>query len=192
MVGEDRYEEVENVIRKNSFLDLYNALKIFNYYGFRVYRTKRVFGFDETKTEKYVAKSVHSGQMSFSKTCAKVSRLCGIHRKVVDLVVSGLVDMMAEDIDDGKSVQLGEFGIFRPTIKAKSADTAEGVTASNIVRKHIVFTPGIHLCPCLYAGKPFTCIHLSTVFSGIPYISRNPFKSTCLTSAIFLTHFFLL
>ena len=104
--------------------------------------TKRVFGFDDTKTEKYVAKSVRSGQMSFSKTCAKVSRLCGIHRKVVDLVVSGLVDMMAEDIDDGKSVQLGEFGIFRPTIKAKSAVTAEGVTASNIVRKRIVFTPG--------------------------------------------------
>ena len=79
--------------------------------------TKRVFGFDDTKTEKYVAKSVRSGQMSFSKTCAKVSRLCGVHRKVVDLVVSGLVDMMAED-------------------------TAEGVTASNIVRKRIVFTPG--------------------------------------------------
>ncbi len=39
--------------------------------------TKRVFGFDDTKTEKYVAKSVRSGQMSFSKTCAKVSRLCG-------------------------------------------------------------------------------------------------------------------
>ena len=104
--------------------------------------TKRVFGFDDTKTEKYVAKSVRSGQMSFSKTCAKVSRLCGVYRKVVDLVVSGLVDMMAEDIDDGKSVQLGEFGIFRPTIKAKSADTAESVTASNIVRKRIVFTPG--------------------------------------------------
>ena len=34
------------------------------------------------------------------------------------------------------------FGIFRPTIKAKSADTAESVTASNIVRKRIVFTPG--------------------------------------------------
>ncbi|WP_291528968.1 HU family DNA-binding protein [Bacteroides sp. UBA939] len=104
--------------------------------------TKRVFGFDESKTEKYVAKSVRSGQMSFSKTCARVSRICGVHRKVVDLVVSGLVDMMAEDIDDGKSVQLGEFGIFRPTIKAKSANSEEGVKASSIVRKRIVFTPG--------------------------------------------------
>ena len=34
--------------------------------------TKRVFGFDDTKTEKYVAKSVRSGQMSFSK---RVQRL---------------------------------------------------------------------------------------------------------------------
>ena len=49
---------------------------------------------------------------------------------------------MAEDIDDGKSVQLGEFGIFRPTIKAKSEDSADKVTASNIIRKRIVFTPG--------------------------------------------------
>ena len=65
--------------------------------------TKRVFGFDKDKNEKYVAKSVRSGRVSFSKMCGKVSRLCGVHRKVVDLVVSGLVDMMAEDIDDGKS-----------------------------------------------------------------------------------------
>lgn len=81
--------------------------------------TKRVFGFDKTNTEKYVAKSVGSGKMNFDKMCEKVSRLCGIHRKVVDLVVSGLVDMMAEDIDDGKTIQMGEFGLFRPTIKPK-------------------------------------------------------------------------
>ena len=63
----------------------------------------------------------------------KGSRLCGIHRKVVDLVVSGLVDMMAEDIDDGKTIQMGEFGLFRPTIKTKSADTEDAVKASNIL-----------------------------------------------------------
>ena len=34
--------------------------------------TKRVFGFDDTKTEKYVAKSVRSGQMSLVK---RVQRL---------------------------------------------------------------------------------------------------------------------
>ena len=104
--------------------------------------TKRVFGFDDTKTEKYVAKSVRSGQMSFSKTCAKVSRLCGVHRKVVDLVVSGLVDMMAEDIDDGKSVQLGGFGIFSPTIRTKSSDEEKAISSKSIVQRKIIFYPG--------------------------------------------------
>lgn len=104
--------------------------------------TKRVFGFDKDKSEKYVAKSVGSGRVKFQKTCTRVSRICGVHRKVVDLVVSGLVDMMAEDIDDGKTVELGEFGLFRPTLHTKCADTAEEVTASNIRSKRIVFTPG--------------------------------------------------
>lgn len=104
--------------------------------------TKRIFGFDETQTEKYVAKSVGSGRVNFEKMCARVSRICGVHRKTVDLVVSGLVDMMADDIDDGKTVQLGEFGLFRPTIRTKCAATAEAVTASNIITKRIVFKPG--------------------------------------------------
>ena len=52
--------------------------------------TKGVFGFDKDKNEKYVAKSVCSGRVSSSKMCGKVSHLCGVHRKVVDLFVSGL------------------------------------------------------------------------------------------------------
>ena len=35
-----------------------------------------------------------------------------------------------------------EFGLFRPTIKTKSADTEDAVKASNILSKRIVFTPG--------------------------------------------------
>ena len=71
--------------------------------------------------------------------CRKVSQLCGVHRKMVDLVVSGLVDKMAEDIDDGKSVQLGEFGIFSPTIRAKSADDEKDVSSKSIIQRKIIF-----------------------------------------------------
>jgi predicted histone-like DNA-binding protein len=49
---------------------------------------------------------------------------------------------MADMLDDGKSVRLGDFGLFRPTITGKSADNEEDVTANNIVRRRIVFTPG--------------------------------------------------
>lgn len=104
--------------------------------------TKRVFGFDDTKSVKYVPKSVTSGSVEFDKLCERVSRLCGVHRKIVDLVITGATDEMADMLDDGKSVRLGDFGLFRPTITGKSADSEEGVTANNIVRRRIVFTPG--------------------------------------------------
>lgn len=110
--------------------------------GLQYVVAKRVFGFDKDKNVKYVAKSVGSGELDFGKLCAKVSRILGIHRKTVDLVATGLVDIMSEEIDDGKTVRLGEFGLFRPSFTGKSADTEEGVTASNIVRKRILFFPG--------------------------------------------------
>ena len=104
--------------------------------------TKRVFGFDDTKAVKYVPKSVTSGSVNFDKLCEKVARLCGVHRKIVDLVITGATDEMADMLDDGKSVRLGEFGLFRPTISAKSSDSEEEVNSSKIVRRRIVFTPG--------------------------------------------------
>lgn len=110
--------------------------------GLQYVVAKRVFGFDKTKAEKFVAKSVGAGDMDFDKLCAKVSRILGIHRKVVDLVAVGLVDIMAEEIDDGKTIVLGDFGRFRPSFVGKSADKQEDVSAGNIVRKRILFMPG--------------------------------------------------
>ena len=54
----------------------------------------------------------------------------------------GLVDIMTEEIDDGKTIALGDFGRFRPSFSGKSADKQEDVSASNIVRKRILFMPG--------------------------------------------------
>lgn len=110
--------------------------------GLQYVVAKRVFGFDKTKAEKYVAKSVGAGDMDFDKLCAKVSRILGIHRKMVDLVAVGLVDIMSEELDDGKTIVLGDFGRFRPSFVGKSADKQEDVSAGNIVRKRILFMPG--------------------------------------------------
>ncbi|MDL2303558.1 DNA-binding protein [Dysgonomonas sp. OttesenSCG-928-D17] len=107
--------------------------------------TKQVFGFDPTKTEKFVARQVTSGQVNFSKLCTQVGQICGAHRGTVQLVIAGLVDALVNNLDDGKSVQLGEFGIFRPGIRAKASETEEAVTASSIYRRRVLFTPGAAL-----------------------------------------------
>ena len=64
--------------------------------GLQYVVAKRIFGFDKDKNVKYVAKSVGAGELDFDKLCAKVSRILGIHRKTVDLVAAGLVDIMSE------------------------------------------------------------------------------------------------
>jgi len=87
---------------------------------------KQVFGFGKTKAEKYVARQVTSGQVSFNKLCMQIGQICGAHRGTVQLVIAGLVDASVNNLDDGKSVMLGEFGIFRPAIRAKAADSQEG------------------------------------------------------------------
>ncbi len=107
--------------------------------------TKQVFGFDLQKTEKYVARQVTQGQVTFPKLCQQVGQICGAHRGTVQLVIAGLVDALVNNLDDGKSVQLGEFGIFRPGIRAKASDTADEAKATSIYRRKVNFTPGAAL-----------------------------------------------
>lgn len=110
--------------------------------GLKYVVTKQKFGFDETRSEKFVVKQVTSGKVSFSKLCTQVGQICGAHRGTVQLVIAGLVDALINNVDDGKIVQLGEFGTFRPAINAKAADTEEEANASRIYRKTVKFTPG--------------------------------------------------
>lgn len=107
--------------------------------------TKQVFGFDPQKTEKYVPRQVLAGQVNFQKLCTQVGQICGAHRGNVQLVITGLVDALINNLDDGKSVQLGEFGIFRPAIRAKASNDEKDATADRIYRRKINFIPGAAL-----------------------------------------------
>lgn len=103
---------------------------------------KRAFGFDKTKTEKYVAQIKTMGVVPFSDLCDEVSKIGMAPRGIVKLVLDGLIDTLNMDINKGFSVQLGDFGCFRPGLNAKSQETLEAVKADTIYRRKIIFTPG--------------------------------------------------
>ncbi len=67
--------------------------------GLKYVVTKQVFGFDETRTEKFVPKQVITGQVSFSKLCTQVGQICGAHRGTVQLVIAGLVDALINNLE---------------------------------------------------------------------------------------------
>ena len=103
---------------------------------------KRVFGFDKTKTEKYVAQLKTLGMVEFGDLCDEVTKVGMAPRGVVKMVLDGLIDTLNMNINKGFSVQLGDFGCFRPGLNAKSQDTEEDVKSDTVYRRKIIFTPG--------------------------------------------------
>ena len=81
---------------------------------------KVVFGFDKTNTEKFVAQTKVLGLVKFDKLCEEVQKVSMAPRGVVNMVIDGLIDTLNMDLDKGYSVQLGDFGCFRPGLNAKS------------------------------------------------------------------------
>ena len=107
------------------------------------YEVKRVvFGFDESKTEKFVAQTKVLGMVGFKKLCEEVQKVSMAPRGVVKMVIDGLIDTLNMDLDKGYSVQLGDFGCFRPGLNAKSQAGAEAVDANTVYRRKIIFSSG--------------------------------------------------
>ena len=105
--------------------------------GLKYVVKKRVFGFDKTKTEKYVAQHFITNTMNFKQLCNEVSKLGLIPEGTVKHVLDGMIDALVINLNKGISIQLGDFGCFRPGINCKSQDTAEAVDASTIQRVKI-------------------------------------------------------
>ena len=103
---------------------------------------KRVFGFDKTKTEKYVAQLKTLGMVGFGDLCDEVTKVGMAPRGVVKMVLDGLIDTLNMNINKGFSVKLGDFGCFRPGLNAKSQDKEEDVKSDTVYRRKIIFTPG--------------------------------------------------
>ena len=103
---------------------------------------KRVFGFDKTKTEKYVAQLKTLGMVEFGDLCDEVTKVGMAPRGVVKMVLDGLIDTLNMNINKGFSVQLGDFGCFRPGLNAKSQDKEEDGKSDTVYRRKIIFTPG--------------------------------------------------
>ena len=103
---------------------------------------KVVFGFDKTNTEKFVAQTKVLGLVKFDKLCEEVQKVSMAPRGVVKMVIDGLIDTLNMDLDKGYSVQLGDFGCFRPGLNAKSQTGVKDLDANTVYRRKIIFSSG--------------------------------------------------
>jgi len=105
---------------------------------------KTVFGFDETKTAKYVARPLLAGSVDYSALCDQVTKVGLVPRGVVKMVIDGVIDAIEWNLTNHLSVKLGDFGTFRPAFGCKCQDEEKDVTADVLRHRKIIFTPGAH------------------------------------------------
>lgn len=103
---------------------------------------KTVFGFDKSKTVKYVARPLLAGSVDYASLCDQVTMVGMAPRGVVKMVMDGMIDAIKINLVNHLSVKLGDFGILRPSFSCKSQDDEKSVDANVLHRRKIVFTPG--------------------------------------------------
>lgn len=103
---------------------------------------KRIFGFDKTKKEKYVAQNVITNTLDFRDLCNEITKVGMVPSGAVKFVLDALIDTLNINLNKGISVQLGDFGCFRPGLNCESQESADKVDTDTIRRVKIIFTPG--------------------------------------------------
>ena len=103
---------------------------------------KRMIGFGKEKTEKYVAQNFITNTVNFKDLCDEISKVGMVPSGAVKFVLDALIDTLNINLNKGISVQLGDFGQFRPGISSESQETEAAVDSDTIRRAKIVFTPG--------------------------------------------------
>ena len=87
----------------------------------RIRRVKTIFGYDKTKTEKYVVVPDRATVVNNEKICTLCTTFSGISAGIVQAVIQSLVQAMLTFIEEGHTVQLKGFGTFIPSFNAKSS-----------------------------------------------------------------------
>ena len=111
----------------------------------RIRRVKTIFGYDKTKTEKYVVVPDRATVVNNEKICTLCTTFSGISVGIVQAVIQSLVQAMLTFIEEGHTVQLKGFGTFIPSFNAKSSLVEKEANVDSIHHRKIRFLPALEL-----------------------------------------------
>ena len=107
---------------------------------------KRTFGFDETRTEKYVVSAKRGHTVSYEDILKEVAKQSHLNSGEVYTAIEALIDVSITFMQQGHGVKLGDFGTFRMSLSSEGVDAPEQFDAASHVRRtRLIFTPGVLL-----------------------------------------------
>ena len=120
---------------------------------------KRKLNFQEDKKEVFVAVPDRNGVIDTDKMARAIAKDTGARPAQVQMIISSLVDSMMEWLEEGHGVRFGKLGSFLPSVKSKSAESAD---EAEVKRIRIAFYPSREL------SKKVAGISINTVSDEKP------------------------
>ena len=97
---------------------------------------------EKDEAPKYYAQAQARGDISIRDMAERIQSTCTVHKSDVYAVLVALEDVVAEAIQNGEIVRLGELCTLQVSLSSKGALTEEDYTTDLIKRAKINFRPG--------------------------------------------------
>ena len=114
---------------------------------------------DKEAAPKYYGQVQASGDISLREMAERIQSSCTVHKSDVYAVLVALEDVIAEAIQNGEIVRLGELCTLQVSLSGKGALTEDDYDTSLIKKTKINFRPGRVLSNAL-AGLQFTKVDI--------------------------------
>lgn len=108
---------------------------------------------------KYYAQAQARGDVTIREMAERIQSTCTVHKSDVYAVLVALEDVIAEALQNGEIVRLGELCTLQVSLSGKGAITAEEYTTDLIKKSKVNFRPGRVLANAL-AGLSFTKVDI--------------------------------
>lgn len=96
---------------------------------------------DITATNKYIPVKQSQEELTLRDFAKRISRESTVSTMDAMAVLEGLLQIVPDEILNGKIIKLGDFGTFRSTISAERVDSPEEFNVSKIKRLNVRFRP---------------------------------------------------
>ena len=108
---------------------------------------------DKNMPPKYYAQAQARGDVNIREMAERIQSTCTVHKSDVYAVLVALEDVVAEAIQNGEIVRLGDLCTLQVSLNGKGALTEEDYNESLIKRAKINFRPGRVLAGALETLK---------------------------------------
>jgi predicted histone-like DNA-binding protein len=95
--------------------------------------------------KKFYASVKVQGEANIDELTRSIEKISTVSGADIRAVLYALVDVISQDLSQGRIVRLGDLGYLRVSLSSEGKDSAEEVSASSIRGAKYIFTPGISL-----------------------------------------------